>query len=394
MKQKRILMLLENCSFPRDDRVRREARALVSAGHRVIVIAPASKSQPRREVWENVIVYRYHPFTERVGFIGYLWEYGYSMTVIFAMSLYVFVREGFDVVHAHHPPDLFVLIAAFYKLFGKTYVLDHHDLAPDLYEARFRTKAKPVVTRVLSMLERFACHLADHVIATNQSYKDVEIERGGVPAERIAIVRNGPDLKELFKCSPDPSLRRNGKTIIGYVGVMGTQDGVDNLLRAIQHLVFALDRKDVRCVLVGSGNASPELRSLSKELGITQYVHFTGWVDGQEQVRNYLNSMDICVAPEPADVYNQRSTAAKVMEYMAVGKPIVSSDLPEHRFTAGDAAIYARPNDEVDFARKIADLMDDHQLQQEMGQKGRERIDKELAWSIQAEQLLKVYEAL
>lgn len=392
--RKRILMLLENCSFPRDDRVRREARALASAGYRVIVIAPASGSQPRREVWEGVTVYRYRAPVEHVGFLGYLWEFGYSLITIFLLSLYVFFREGFDIIHAHQPPDLFAFIAAFYKFFGKKYILDHHDLAPDLYVARFRDRAKPIVTRTLVALERFACHLADRVIATNQSYRRVEIERDGVLPERITIVRNGPDSEELFKTVSDPFLRQYDKTIIGYVGVMGTQDGVDNLLRAMKYLVFDLGRKDVWCVLVGSGNALPELQSLSKELGITDYVHFAGWVDTQDGVRRYLNAMDICVAPEPADVYNQRSTAAKVMEYMAVGKPIVSSDLTEHRFSAQGAALYAHPGNSADFASKLKFLITHPEVQEKLGNLGFTRIQTQLAWQHQSRQLLNLYASL
>ncbi|RJP50448.1 MAG: glycosyltransferase WbuB [Anaerolineaceae bacterium] len=387
-------MLLENCSFPRDDRVRREARALAAQGYRVSVIAPASGSEPRREVWEGIMVYRYQPPAERIGFIGYIWEYGYSMVAIFLLSLAVFIREGFDIIHAHQPPDLFAFIAAFYKLFGKKYVLDHHDLAPDLYEARFRERAKPAVTRVLAALERFSCRIADRVIATNESYKRVEMERGRVPEENIAIIRNGPDLQEVFQTPPDPSLRENGKTVIGYVGVMGTQDGVDNLLRSIQNLVFTLNRKDVKCILVGSGNTLSDLKTMAVELGIDEHVHFTGWVNGQDEVRRYLNAMDICTAPEPGDIYNQRSTAAKVMEYMAVGKPIVSFDLVEHRYSAQEAARYACPNDSLDFARQIAFLMDNPQERERLGNLGLARIQNELAWQNQSSALVNLYNGL
>jgi glycosyltransferase involved in cell wall biosynthesis len=391
---KRLLMLLENCPFPTDDRVRREARALVSAGYRVSVIAPALGSEPRREVWEGVQVYRYRPPAEYNGFWGYVWEYAYSLTAIFLLSFVIFLREGFDIVHANQPPDQFAFIAAFYKLFRKKYVLDHHDLAPDLYEARFRERARPIVTRLLAASERFACRIADRVIATNQSYRGVEMERGGVPPERIVIIRNGPDLAEVYKSAPDPSLRQDGKTMIGYVGVMGTQDGVDALLRAIHHLVFVLGRSDVTCLLVGSGNALPGLQALAQEMEIGNYVHFTGWVNGQSEVRRYLNSMDICTAPEPGDIYNQRSTAAKLMEYMAVGKPIVSFDLAEHRFSAQDAALYARPDDIADFACKLEFLIEHPDERERLGAIGLARIRDHLAWQHQSRALLDMYAAL
>jgi glycosyltransferase involved in cell wall biosynthesis len=393
-KKRRVLMLLENCPFPRDDRVRREARALTSAGYQVTVVAPASGSEPKREVWEGVTVIRYPPPQEKVGFLGYIWEYAYSLTRIFLISFSVFVREGFDIVHAHHPPDMFALIAGFYKLFGKKYVMDHHDLAPDLYEARFRGRARGVVTQALTVFERLAFRLADRVIATNESYKRVEMERGQVDESRIVIVRNGPDLNELYCDAADPSLRKNGRTLIGYVGVMGTQDGVENLLYAMKHLVFDLGRRDVLCVLVGSGNALPELSELANTLGIGEYARFTGWVNGQDEVRRYLNSMDICAAPEPADVYNHRSTAAKVMEYMAVGKPVVSFDLTEHRFTAGPAALYAAPNDCADFARKLEHLIAYPQQREELGRLGLTRIREKLAWQRQEHLLVEMYGSL
>jgi glycosyltransferase involved in cell wall biosynthesis len=390
----RVLMLLENAPYPHDDRVRREARTLVSAGYRVSVISWSSSGQPWRELLDGVHVFRFPRPRPASGVIGYLWEYGYSMVMIFAISLLVCLCEGFDVVHAHHPPDTFVFIAAFYRLFGKRYVLDHHDLAPELYLARFRDNGNLVVFRVLVWLEKLACRLADHVIATNQSYKTMEMQRGRVPEARITVVRNGPDLNELRFTDSEPGPRLKGKSVLGYVGVMGFQDGVDYLLRALRHLVDDLDRADFRCILVGTGDAVPYLKSLTQQFALDDYVSFTGWVSQQSEVARYLSMMDICLAPEPSDPYNDRSTAAKIMEYMALGKPTVAFDLPEHRVSADDAALYARPNDELDFARKIALLMDDPELSKEMGEKGKKRIETELAWAHQANRLVRVYSVL
>lgn len=401
---KRVLMLLENACYPDDDRVRREANTLASAGYQVSVISPAWPGRPRRERVDAVQVFRFPPPPPASGLIGYLWEYGYSMLVIFALSLSVWAREGFDIVHAHHPPDTFVFIAAFYRLFGKRYVLDHHDLAPELYCARFPDSSRTVVFRALVWLERLACRLADHVIATNQSYKIMEMERGRVPEARITIVRNGPDLNELRytdELRPESGAKRqetqqppSGKCILGYVGMMGFQDGVQHLLKALRHLVDDFGRTDFQCILVGAGDAVPSLQSLTRQLALDDYVSFVGWVSPQSEVARYLSMMDICLAPEPSDPFNDRSTAAKVMEYMAMGKPVVAFDLPEHRFSAQDAAVYAQPNDELDFARQIALLMDDPQRRQHMGRLGRARIETELAWSHQAKKLLQAYETL
>ena len=390
----RVLMMLENCSFPQDDRVRRETRALVAAGYRVSVIAPSSRGQPARETLDGVGVYRFPTPPAGNGILGYLLEYGYSMAAIFVISFIVLFRDGFDVVHAHHPPDAFAFIGAFYKLLGKRYVFDHHDLAPELYYARFEGGGSRIVYSALVALEKFACRIADHVIATNESYKTVEMQRGDVPEQRITVVRNGPDLNELCTTAPDLDLGNRDKMIIGYVGVTGTQDGLEYLLRALHHLVLDLGRRDFLCVVVGSGDALPRVKSLAQELSIGDYMLFTGWVDEPSEVARHLRTMDICVAPEPSDPYNDRSTAAKVMEYMALGKPMVAFDLPEHRFTAQDAAVYARPNDELDFARKIMLLMDDPERRKNMGQKGRERIETALDWSHQRPFLVELYEKL
>ena len=392
--RKRVLMLLQNCSYPRDDRVRREARALTAGGYQVSVIARRAPGQRRVETLEGVRVYRFPAPPSADGFLGYVWEYGYSMVAIFLLCGWVLVCKGFDVVHAHHPPDTFAFIGAFFKLLGKRYVLDHHDLAPELYYARFGGKGNRSVHNALIMLERLSCHFADHVLATNQSYKAVEMQRDRVPERRITIVRNGPDLNELCCSDSEQVARTDRKIVLGYVGVMGTQDGVDYLLRALKHLICNLGRSDFDCILLGSGNAFARLKSLAQQLDLADHVLFTGWVNQQSEVAGYISSMDICIAPEPSDPYNDRSTAAKVMEYMALGKPVVAFDLPEHRYTAQDAAVYAHPNDEADMARKIAWLMDDPQRRLIMGQTGRHRIESELAWEHQAEYLLQVYESL
>lgn len=389
----RVLMLLQNTCYPRDYRVLREARALTRAGYRLTVISPRTPQQARHEILDDVTVYRYPRGREASGFIGYLGEYGYAMAMTFALSFAALVRQGFDVVHAHCPPDTFALVAAFYKLLGKRFVYDHHDLSPELYLARFRGSGKGSVHRVLVWLEKLCCRLADHVIATNESYKALEMQRGHVPEERITVVRNGPDLNGYTLPETTFDLRPGGKKVLCYVGVMGTQDGVDYLLRALHHLVYDLDRPDVYCYLVGRGDAVPGLRLMVEQLSLSDYVVFTGWMD-RARVSRYIGAADVCVAPEPSDPYNDRSTAIKVMEYMSFGKPIVSFDLPEHRFSAQDAALYAKPNDELDFARKIAVLMDDPDQRQRLGQIGRQRIEEVLAWRFQAKHLLEAYKTV
>jgi glycosyltransferase involved in cell wall biosynthesis len=387
-------MLVENMPYPLDVRVRREARALADAGYQVTVISPMQPGRPWRETIEGVRVYRYPAPPEASRFIGFLLEYGVSMAAMLMLSLIVYFREGFDVIHAANPPDTLVFVAAPYKLLGKRFVYDHHDLVPELYYARSAGRGNRLIHFALLVLEKLSLRCADHVIATNQSYRAIEMERGGVPPERISIVRNGPDLNTREMVEPDPSLRQKGKTIIGYVGVMGFQDGVDYLLRALRHLIHDLGRTDVFCVLIGGrGSAQPSLKKLTTELGLDDYVWFTGWVSDADLLR-YIASADICVDPDPSNSFNDRSTMIKMLEYMAQGKPIVAFDLPEHRFTSEGAAEYVRPNDELEFAHAIAQLIDDPVRRQAMGALGRRRVETELAWHYSARNLVQAYRRL
>jgi len=315
------------------------------------------------------------------------------MLAAFLLSLFVFLVRGFDVIHAANPPDTFVLIALPYKLMGRRFVFDHHDLAPEQYQARFRGHSNRLAYFTLVSLEKLSCRVADRVITTNESYKAMEMRRGGVPAERITVVRNGPVLGEYHLAEPDPGLRQKGKTIIGYVGVIGVQDGVDYLLRALGHLVVDLGRQDVFCVIIGRGEALEGLRVLASELGLEELVWFAGWMWPSDFIP-YLSAADICVVPDPSNPYNDRSTMIKVMEYMALGKPIVAFDLPENRFSAQDAALYVRPNNELEFAKALAELMDDPERRRTMGEFGYRRVRDHLAWEYSAANLLRAYGSL
>jgi glycosyltransferase involved in cell wall biosynthesis len=387
-------MLLENNPYSQDSRVKREAQTLHRAGYRVTVISPKRKaSEKRRSIVDGVTVYRFQAAGNSGGLSGYLWEYGYSTTIMFLLSLMVLVREGFDVVHAHNPPDTLVVIGGFYRLFGKKFIFDHHDVSPEMYEARYGAAARPLIRRILGLFERLTFRAADHVIATNESHRSIAIGRGGVPRSDTTIVRNGPETETMHPTNPDPGLRSKARTILGYVGIMGPQDGVDYLLRAIHHLVTDLGRHDVFCVIIGKGDSLPDLAELATRLGIADKVWFTGWVSFEDLLR-YLSTADICVDPDPSNRFNDKCTMIKMMEYMVMGKPIVAFDLPEHRVSAGDAALYARPNDELDFARKITELMDDPERRRSMGEIGRQRVYSDLAWEHQEGNLLAAYEAV
>jgi glycosyltransferase involved in cell wall biosynthesis len=384
-------MLLENNTFPQDTRVRKEAYALVREGYPVSVICPRSEGQRWREWMHGVFVCRFPKPPVPQGALGYLVEYGWSMAATVILTLEVFLRRGFDVIHAHNPPDTFVLLAILFRPLGKRFMFDHHDLCPELYSVRFSERPSATVSMILRFFESLSCRMADHVITTNESYRTVEMERCMVPAARITVVRNGPDADRL---RPISKRQVSGGTPIqiGYLGVMGYQDGVHGLITALS-ILRKKGRNDFQALLVGGGDAFEDLRKLATRLGLSDQVEFIGEVPF-DQVRAYYSRMDIAAAPEPSDDYNDRCTAIKITEYMAMGLPIVCFDLPEHRVTAGDCAVYAKPNDTVDFANGLEMLMDNSNLRYELGKRGRERIETKLAWSHQEKHLLLAYDIL
>lgn len=390
----RVLMLVENCSYPRDVRVRREAETLAQAGYEVSVICPALKEQARRERLNGVTVIRYAPPPEARGQLGYVVEYGWSLLIVLILTLRIAMRDGIDVIHAANPPDLFVLIAALFKPFGIKFIYDQHDLAPDMYRARYSAGRESLVERVLRFYERWSYKFADHVIVTNLSYRANAIERANVPPERLSIVRNGPDVRQLELCGATPARMAEPDVItIAYLGLMGVQDGVAHLIRAIDHLVHENGKGNVVCKLIGDGEERRTLDALVKERGLEEFVTFKGYVPDPEYVPHLL-SADICVDPDPYSEYNDRSTMIKIMDYMCCAKPIVAFDLKETRRSAGDAAIYVKPNDEREFARALAYLIEHPEERVQMGKRGRERVERELSWASSAKGLLRAYAVL
>ena len=386
-------MLLENNPFHLDPRVRQEANALIRSGYEVSVICPADAKRVWRESVDGVRVYAYPAPPPGTGLLSYAWEYGYSLAASFFLSLRVWMDGGFDIIHAANPPDTAAFIAAFYKLFGARFIFDHHDLSPEMYWERFEGKGNRLVYKALLAMEKFSCRLADCIIATNESYKTIEVTRHAIPEQRVRIVRNGPRLDKFRPVAPDPALKQKGAIILGFVGVMARQDGVDYLLRALHLLAHDLQRNDFYCVIIGRGSALEDLKHLASELNLNDRVWFTGFIPDEDMLR-YLSTADICIDPDPSNAFNDRCTMIKMMEYMAMGKPIVAFDLPEHRVSGGEAAVYARPNEELDLARKIAELMDDPNLRSRMGRIGRQRVETDLHWDRQAEQLIRAYDSI
>jgi len=385
-------MLVENLPSPFDRRVWQEACTLRDAGYGVSIVCPTGKGCEKRfEAIEGIRIYRYPLPLEASGALGYALEYGLALAWTFALAWRVLLTSGFDVIHACNPPDLFFLVGRFFKLFGKKFVFDHHDLNPELYEAKFGRR--DLLYRLLMNLERSTFRCTDVSIATNESYRRIAVDRGGMTPERVFVVRSGPSLERLTILPPDARLKRGRRYLVGYVGVMGRQEGIDYLLRAARHIVVGLGRSDVHFGLVGGGTSLQEMKALAKELGIAEHVTFTGRVP-DSQMLAMLNTADVCVNPDVANELNDKSTMNKIMEYMALGKPIVQFDLAEGRFSAREASLYARRNDAVDLAARIVELLGDPSRRSKMGSYGRRRVESELEWRHEAPKLLAAYAAL
>lgn len=393
MQAKKVLILVENLPSPFDRRVWQEATTLNANGYEVSIICPTGKGYEKHyEEIDGVHIYRYDLPTEAKGAKGYVLEYSAALFHTFRLAWKVRREQGFDAIHVCNPPDLLFLIAGFFKLFfGTKFLFDHHDINPELYEAKFGRR--DFVWKLMVWLERLTFKTADISIATNLSYRKIALERGGMDPDRVFVVRSGPKLDRLKIIPPVESLKKGRKYLVGYVGVMGKQEGIDLLLQAAHHIVRNMRREDVHFGLVGSGTSLDDMRQLAHELGIADYITFTGRVPDQELLE-MLNTADVCVNPDVANEMNDKSTMNKIMEYMALGKPIVQFDLTEGRFSAQQASLYAAKNDTVDMAEKIVELLEDPEKRLKMSQFGRERVVNELEWQYEIPKLLAAYTRL
>lgn len=390
----RVLILVENLSVPFDRRVWQESCALAEQGYQVIVICPMGAGQDAlpEAVIDGVRILRYPLRAATGGPAGYLREYGLALWHTLRLALRV-RREGpVHVVQACNPPDLLFLVALPLKLRGALFVFDHHDLVPELFLSRFPGRRRWLY-RMTLVLERITFALADAVISTNESYAKIAITRGRMAPGRVQVVRSAPDLDRFRLRDPDPALRRGKSYLAAYVGVMGPQDGVDCALRALAHLRHVIGRDDLYTVFMGTGDAFDEMVALTERLGLADCVEFTGRVT-DEFLQRCLSTADICLSPDPCNPLNDLSTMNKVVEYMTMGRPIVSFELVEARVSAGEAAVYAPANDESAFAALVDELLSDPGWRAKMGETGRTRMAENLSWAVSRRDLAGFYRRL
>jgi glycosyltransferase involved in cell wall biosynthesis len=357
----------------------------------VTVVCPKGPGDPSFDEIEDIQVWKYAPPPRAASQLSFVWEFAYCWTRTLALVLRSASREGFDVIQACNPPDTLWALAVPFKLFGKRFVFDQHDLCPEVYAARFDDPSR-IVHRMLLMLERATYAVADHVIVTNESYRKTAITRGRVPTERVTVVRNGPDPEQFRKGTQAPDWRRGRRYLCVYLGVMGPQDGVDLAVRAAAAIKRA-GRDDVQFVFMGGGDSYDEVVALAGDLDLSESVTFTGSV-GDDTIIEVLSTADVGLCPDPLNALNDVSTMMKTMEYMAFGLPVVAFDLKETKISAGPAAVYVRPNDVDDYAQAVLRLLDDRQSRASMGKAGRERIESSLGWDHQAPRYVGVFESL
>jgi glycosyltransferase involved in cell wall biosynthesis len=387
----RVLILVQNLPVPFDRRVWQEALALNAAGHEVHVVCPRTEKYPRRrEVLNGIHIYRYTPGPEARRAAAYLSEYSVALLQQLRLALRVRLRHRIDVVHICNPPDLLFLAALPVVMAGARLIYDHHDATPELMVAKGQPEDGMLV-RVTKFFERLTYRLAHVSIETNESFREIALQRGRMSPEDVFVVRSAPDQARFAEAEPDEVWKHGRKHLVGYLGIMGSQDGLDYLIDAANLIVHDWMRDDVQFVLVGAGPELPSLQERVKALGIENYIEFTGLVSSGKELGSIISTADVCVSPDEANRMNDISTMNKIMEYMSLGRPIVQFDLREGRVSAGEASLYSKRNDVASLAEDILKLVDDPEMCARMGEIGQERFRSALSWEAQIPHLLAAY---
>jgi glycosyltransferase involved in cell wall biosynthesis len=391
-KKTHILFIVQNLSVPEDKRVWLEAISAKSWDYDVSVICPVGKNHKLRyENIQGIDIYRHTLPVEAARKISYFYEYGISLFWQIVLSLKIFFKKPFQIMHIANPPDHGFLLALFFKIMGVKYVFDHHDLSPELYFAKFGEKGPFYFA--ISLIEKTNMKTADAVISTNESYKEIANRRGKKSKDKIFVVRNGPDLSNITVIPPDIDFRDGFDFLVAYIGKIASQENFDNLLRIAKLIVCEKGLCNIKFVVMGSGPDFDEMQELSEEMSLSKNIEFTGYIP-YNRLLGILDQCDIGVHPEYTNEYTNKSTMLKIMDYMLMGKPIVQFESKEGRVTAGKSSLYISDNDEMNFADAVVRLLHDPSRRKEMGEIGRNRIIESLHWGIQKQNLNRVYHKL
>lgn len=389
--ERKILIIVENLPVPFDTRVWQEATTLAANGYIVSVICPKGKGYTQeKEFLKGVHIFRHNLPQEGNGAIGYAREYGAALKEELRLAKRIYKEIGFDVIHGCNPPDNIYMVAAYFKKYGVKYVFDHHDICPELFEAKFGSTSG-LLYKSQIWLERQTYKHCDFAFVTNESYKRIAIERGKMDPDKVIVLRSGPKLERMRVMEPVESIKRGFKYMVGYLGVIGQQEGIEYLIEAARYIKER--DNNIFWGIVGGGPHLETLKKQAHDMGLDDCVEFTGRVPDQ-QMLEYLNTADVCVNSDKYNSMNDKSTMNKILEYMALAKPIVQFDLTEGRYSEQEASLYAKNNDAVDMADKITELLNDPERRKRMGEYGRDRVVNELSWEHTSKALLDGYEKL
>ena len=388
-KNRKVLIVVENLPVPFDTRVWQEATTLAANGYTVSVICPKGKGYTQEEEFlHGVHIFRHDLPIEGNGAIGYAKEYGMALKAELRLAKKIYKTIGFDVIHGCNPPDDIYMVAKHFKKYGVKYVFDHHDICPELFEAKFG-KTTGLLYKSQIWLERQTYKHCTFAFVTNESYKKIAIDRGKMDPKKVIVLRSGPKLERMKIQNPKPEFKRGYKYMVGYLGVIGQQEGVEYILECAKYIKAR--ENNVFWGIVGGGPHLETLKQKAKEMGLEDCVEFTGRVPDQ-QMLDYLNTADVCVNSDTYNSMNDKSTMNKILEYMALAKPIVQFELTEGHYSAQEASLYAEQNNVVDMAEKIIYLLKNPDIRKKMGEFGRRRVVNELSWEHTSKALLKGYE--
>lgn len=395
LARKHILLIIENEAVPFDRRMWNIALALREFGANVTVICPMfGPDSEKFTILDGIHIYRYRTTFSSGSVLGYVREYAIAfLKTAFVFHKILLRKSRPGVVHVANPPDIFWPLALYLKVFRVRFIFDEHDLSPEAYLSRFGKDEQSggVLYTIQKVFQRLSYKFADAIISTNESYKKKAVAVHPMYAHKTFVVRNGPDTRRFNLRAPDPDLKKGHPFMAAYIGVMAVQDGVEYIIRAMDVLVNHRQIRDLIVYLIGKGDDWPRLRQLVEQYSLSDYVVFTGRIP-DEAALEILSTADVCLSPDPYNPLNDISTMTKIMEYMTLGKPIVSFDLQENRFSADRAALYVENNNAVAFADGILTLLHDKELSREMGEVGRKRVTEMLSWEKQSENLVNAYE--